>query len=52
MKKHGLTFKHAWMDWEKRMSKPENQMKVLPYWDELSQVTVADVAGLMEKFQV
>jgi hypothetical protein len=30
MKKHGLTFKHAWMDWEKRMSKPENQMKVYP----------------------
>jgi AAA+ ATPase superfamily predicted ATPase len=30
MKKHGLTFKHAWMDWEKRLSLPENQMKVSP----------------------
>jgi hypothetical protein len=29
MKKHGLVFKHAWMDWEKRLSKPENQLKVL-----------------------
>jgi hypothetical protein len=28
MKKHGLTFKHAWLDWEKRLSEPENQMKV------------------------
>jgi hypothetical protein len=28
MKKHGLTFKHAWMDWEKRLSLPENSMKV------------------------
>lgn len=28
IKKHGLTFKHAWMDWEKRLSKPENRLKV------------------------
>lgn len=28
MKKHGLMFKHAWMDWEKRLQKPENQLKV------------------------
>jgi hypothetical protein len=24
----GLTFKHAWMDWEKRLARPENQLKV------------------------
>jgi hypothetical protein len=28
MKKHALMFKHAWMDWEKRLQKPENQLKV------------------------
>jgi hypothetical protein len=32
MKKHGLMFKHAWMDWEKRLSKPENQLKVSSPW--------------------
>ena len=32
MKKHGLMFKHAWMDWEKRLSKPENQLKVCTYY--------------------
>jgi hypothetical protein len=50
MKKHGLTFKHAWMDWEKRLSQPENQMRVLPPL--ANKVSVADVAGLMENFQV
>jgi hypothetical protein len=28
MRKHGLTFKHSWLDWEKRLAKPENQLKV------------------------
>jgi hypothetical protein len=52
MKKHGLTFKHAWLDWEKRMSKPENQLKVHSSLTGVNKVSVADVAGLMEKFQV
>jgi hypothetical protein len=52
MEKHGLTFKHAWLDWEKRLSKPENQLKVPSIRSTANQVSVADVAGLMEKFQV
>ena len=30
MRNHGLTFKHAWLDWQKRLAKPDNQLKVAP----------------------